>query len=261
MGYNRTMGKGVTFSNFRDMGGLELPSGGVIKAGKLYRTCKLRPKNGDDKRFLASLGLDCVIDFRTPEEVKEKPDKLPKGVEYVNASVFGDTKFRILAPTRKSCFAMLSCTDAQFDEIMDGVRDAYEYMPYAKHAYSELFSRMNEGKTIAFHCTAGKDRTGVAAMIIELALGRTRRQALEEYMRSNNRKTGKTARLMKLVKPLRLSDKFYECVRYNSRVHEELFDRAWNAIFDKYATIEDFLLAEYGVTAENIADWKRYYTE
>ena len=90
---------------------------------------------------------------------------------------------------------------------------------------------------------------------------RTRRQALEEYMRSNNRKTGKTARLMKLVKPLRLSDKFYECVRYNSRVHEELFDRAWNAIFDKYATIEDFLLAEYGVTAENIADWKRYYTE
>ena len=243
------------------MGGLSLPDGGRIKSGKLFRACKLRPKNAADRKFLASLGLDSVVDLRTPEEVREKPDRLPRGTDYVNASVFGETKFKILAPTRKSCLAMLKCTDEQFDEIIDGIRDAYAYMPYAKEAYSELFRRMNEGRTIAFHCTAGKDRTGVAAMMIELALGRTREQAFAEYMRSNERKGGSTAKLLKLLRPFKLSDKFYECVRYNSRVHAELFDRAWDAIFAKHETIGDFLLGEYGVTADDIAAWKRYYTE
>ena len=126
------------------MGGLSLPDGGRIKSGKLFRACKLRPKNAADRKFLASLGLDSVVDLRTPEEVREKPDRLPRGTDYVNASVFGETKFKILAPTRKSCLAMLKCTDEQFDEIIDGIRDAYAYMPYAKEAYSELFRRMNE---------------------------------------------------------------------------------------------------------------------
>ena len=142
----------TTFDNFRDMGGLSLPDGGRIKRGKLFRACKLRPKNAADRKFLASLGLDSVVDLRTPEEVREKPDRLPRGTDYVNASVFGETKFKILAPTRKSCLAMLKCTDEQFDEIIDGIRDAYAYMPYAKEAYSELFMELatNADEAAAF---------------------------------------------------------------------------------------------------------------
>ena len=251
----------VTFSNFRDLGGLPLPQGGRIKERKIFRTCRLKPKTEEDKVFLDGLKLDCVVDLRVPREVKEKPDELPLGVEYVNASVFGDTKFQVLAPTNRTKLALLFCSDEQFGEILQGIRDSYAYMPYARPAYKLLFDRLNEGKTVAFHCTAGKDRTGVAAMMIELALGRTREQAFAEYMRSNERKGGSTAKLLKLLRPFKLSDKFYECVRYNSRVHAELFDRAWDAIFAKYETIGDFLLGEYGVTADNIAAWKRYYTE
>lgn len=251
----------LSFSNFRDFGGLEIPDGRVFKSGKLFRCSRLYPKNREDKEFLKGLHLDSVIDLRIPAEVKEKPDKLPKGVEYVNASVFGDTKFQILAPTMKSKLALLGCTDAQFDEIMQGIRDSYAYMPYAHDAYKKLFDRLNQGKTLAFHCTAGKDRTGVAAMMIELALGRTREQAHEQYMLSNQKRQGKNKRLMRFLNKLPLSDKFYECVNYSTRTHDELFEIAADAIFSRYATIEDFLLKEYGVTAKNIADWKEFYTE
>lgn len=255
------MGLKTTFSNFRDFGGLEIPGGRKFKDGMIYRCSRLAPKNAEEKEILQGLKLDCVLDFRTPAEVKEKPDKLPKGVEYVNVSVFGDTKFQILAPTRKSKLALLGCTDLQFDEIMQGIRDSYAYMPYARHAYKELFARLNAGRKLAFHCTAGKDRTGVAAMIIELALGRTREQAHEQYMLSNQKRAGKNGKLMKMLKLLPLSDKFYECVNYSTRTHDELFDIAYDAIFSKYPTIDEFLLKEYGVTSENIKAWRDTYTE
>ncbi len=255
------MDSSKNFINFRDMGGLTLPDGRRIKKGVLFRTARLFPKSKEDKRFLESLGLECVVDLRTPEEIREKPDKLPKGTEYVNASVFGDTKFCILAPTRKAKFALLSCTDGQFDEIMQGIRDSYAYMPYAVQAYKELFDRLNGGKVLAFHCTAGKDRTGVAAMMIELALGRTREQAREQYMLSNSMRSGKTSRLMKIMSRLHFREKLLECVRYSSHTHDELFDIAYNAIFSKYATINDFLREEYGVTENDIENWKKRYTE
>ena len=251
--------KEITFGNFRDMGGLTVP-GGEIKRGKLFRTCRLKPKTEADREFLESLGLECVIDLRVPQEIREKPDELPKGVEYVNASVFGDTKFQVLAPTTRSKLALLFCTDEQFAEILQGIRDSYAYMPYAKHAYSVLFERLNAGKTLAFHCTAGKDRTGVAAMMIELALGRSKEQAKEEYMLSNVKRAHSNSRIIKLIKKLPLRDELYEVVNYSSRVHEELFDTAYDAIFSRYPTIEDFLREEYGVTAENLADWKKFYT-
>ncbi|HIU21445.1 MAG TPA: tyrosine-protein phosphatase [Candidatus Limadaptatus stercorigallinarum] len=251
----------ITFGNLRDLGGLPLPDGGKIRSGKLYRACRLKPRTEADKEVLAAMHLDCVVDLRIPREIKEKPDELPDGVEYVNASVFGDTKFQVLAPTLRSKLALLFCTDEQFDEILQGIRDSYEYMPYARHAYKELFDRLNAGKTVAFHCTAGKDRTGVAAMMIELALGRTREQAKEQYMLSNEKRAGKNSALMKALHKIPLRPGFYEVVEYSSRVHEELFDTAYNAIFSKYDTIYDFLAAEYGVSAENVADWKKYYTE
>lgn len=255
------MSQSITFSNFRDLGGLELPDGGIIRHGKLYRTSRLYPKNAADRSLLKRMNLDCVVDLRTPQEVKEKPDKLPKEVEYVNASVFGNTEFEVLAPTRSSQMTMLRCTNGQYDEIMNGIRKSYEYMPYAVDAYGQLFRRLNEGKTVAFHCTAGKDRTGVAAMIIELALGRTEAQAREQYMLSNVTRAERTEKLMKFLRMLPLKEKFYECALYSSRVHDELFDAAYGAIFSKYATIGDFLADVYGITERNLADWKRFYTD
>ena len=185
----------ITFGNFRDMGGLAVP-GGEIKRGKLFRTCRLKPKTEADRAFLESLGLECVIDLRVPQEIREKPDELPKGVEYVNASVFGDTKFQVLAPTTRS----------------------------------------------------------------KLALGRSKEQAKEEYMLSTVKRAHSNSRIIKLIKKLPLRDELYEVVNYSSRVHEELFDTAYDAIFSRYPTIEDFLSEEYGVTAENLADWKKFYT-
>ena len=49
--------------------------------------------------------------------------------------------------------------------------------------------------------------------------------------------------------------------KYCLYVHKELFDQAYNAIFSKYNTFQDFLKDVYGITPEQIKDWEEFYLE
>ncbi len=59
-------------------------------------------------------------------------------------------------------------------------------MPFGNPAYQRLFNLLleNDGN-IYFHCTAGKDRTGVAGFLIMMALGMSEEDGVKEYMLSN----------------------------------------------------------------------------
>ena len=59
-------------------------------------------------------------------------------------------------------------------------------MPFGNPAYRALFGAIRAGQTpILFHCTAGKDRTGVAAALILKALGVSREDIVEDYLLTN----------------------------------------------------------------------------
>ena len=58
--------------------------------------------------------------------------------------------------------------------------------PNAVKQYQKLMSLIVENKTpIIFHCRGGKDRTGIAAMFILLALGVSKKQIFEDYLLTN----------------------------------------------------------------------------
>ena len=59
----------------------------------------------------------------------------------------------------------------------------YRTMPFENPAYRWMFDRLlSENTPILFHCTAGKDRTGVAAALILLALGVPRTVVEQDYI-------------------------------------------------------------------------------
>ena len=52
--------------------------------------------------------------------------------------------------------------------------------------FKDMFARLVEGKApLAFNCSAGKDRTGIAAALVLLALGVPRETVLEDYALSD----------------------------------------------------------------------------
>lgn len=62
----------------------------------------------------------------------------------------------------------------------------YERMLFGNKAYKELFRALEAGETpVLFHCSAGKDRTGVAAMLILLALGASDKTIAEDFEKTN----------------------------------------------------------------------------
>ncbi len=168
--------------NFRDMGGLVTPYG-EIKGGKIFRTGAFVPKCRADKEYFESMRLDAVVDFRTPAEVEDKPDRLPEGVEYIRAIIF-EVDAPGISTTSKTVKDVFTMSDEQIASARAFVGKTYSTMAYSKE-YDKVFALMDEGKTLAFHCTAGKDRTGMCAMLVELAFGRTFDECKGEYLASN----------------------------------------------------------------------------
>jgi hypothetical protein len=73
----------------------------------------------------------------------------------------------------------------------DHFRQLYRYLatsPEAVDAYARFFEILlaSEGKPVLWHCTQGKDRTGVGAMLLLSALGLEEETILQEYMRTND---------------------------------------------------------------------------
>lgn len=246
--------------NFRDMGGIKTENGKRIKNGMLFRTAIIKPRGKKQLKYLLSLNLDYIVDLRNPYEVEKNPDYIPKGCEYISAPVLLSRPDTGVVPKDYKKY-IANAIQEDIDKAAIEFDATYNFMPYSIEAYSKLFNVLNQGKKIAFHCTAGKDRTGIAAMMIQLALGCSVESVVEEYLKTDKyRKRYNKSRhtLIKIfVRRKYLVDYFVMC----AYAHESYIRLGLKAIFDKYPTIEEFLLQEYGVTKENIESWKEFYLE
>ena len=251
----------LTLLNFRDLGGLETQDGKKIKSGRIYRTAIFEPRTQADRDLIFSMNIDTIIDLRSIYEVEEVKDVVPANVEYILAPPFSDGEFGDLVPTKKRQNALFFMSTKEVEGLIPLMHRMYAFLPYATDAYSNIFKCMNENKNFAFHCTAGKDRTGVGAMLVELALGRDHDQIVEQYLLSNETRKDwiKFTRFKVSLLPVSKGKK--EFAYFAMGVAQSLIDSAYNAIFDKYQTIEDSLLDVYGITKEQIDLWKTNYLE
>ena len=160
--------------NFRELGGYLTEDGRKIKWHKLLRCGSMAQLTKNDVDYLDQYGVRYIIDLRSPEESNYSPDKYPDKAQY-----FQDTVY----PFSFSLFKNLG---------MDFGRQTYLQMlldPHAQAAYRKMFNVLlendKEGESVVFHCTAGKDRTGVAAFLILSALGVSEKQIVEDYLYTN----------------------------------------------------------------------------
>ena len=251
----------LTLLNFRDLGGLKAQDGRSIKSGRIFRTAIFEPQTKADYDLIASMPINTIIDLRSAYEIEEAKDFVPDNVEYIIAPPISDGKYAPMVPTKKRKNAILFMSNKEVKKLIPLMHEMYAYLPFAKDAYSPIFNCLNENKNFAFHCTAGKDRTGVGGMLIELALGRTYEDALSQYLLSNEKRQSWYDKTKKKVALIPTSKAKKEFAYFAMGVHKSLFDSAYNSIFDKYKTIEDFLLDVYGISKEQIDNWKNNYLD
>jgi protein-tyrosine phosphatase len=161
-------------ANFRDIGGYATANGRHVRWGEVYRSNELSKLTAADSGRVAALGLVSVIDLRTEEERQRAPSLWL----HAPADIYTSPK-TTLAPVMHTILA-----DAETPQgARDGITRFYAQMPDAYHEeYAAMLHRIAAGKLpILVHCTAGKDRTGVAMAVLLTTLGVPRTTVVDDY--------------------------------------------------------------------------------
>jgi protein-tyrosine phosphatase len=166
--------------NFRDLGGIAVCGGRMLASGRLIRSDDMNSLCSSDLDMLAAIPLVSVIDFRAVGEAARRPDKLPSSVRHHLHFPIVPGKLETWAPDEglRSKGGHGFMTDMYRSLVLDencieAYREFFRYLQY------------EDGLPLLFHCSAGKDRTGMAAAFILLSLGVDRESIMQDYMDSN----------------------------------------------------------------------------
>ncbi len=210
--------------NFRDVAGADGYSaeGGRMRTGRLFRSNALDADSTDPARIARSR-LAHVFDLRMTAEVTPKPDVVPDGAQYVRLNVIGDeVELGALDPR--------SLTDAAgARELLTDVYRMFVTQDNARRQFAALVrSVADEERAQLFHCTAGKDRTGWAAAIVQRLVGVSFDDVMGDYLLTNER----SAAVIEKIAAGAAAERG-EAIGEAARVLAGVFPEALTAAFDE----------------------------
>lgn len=248
--------------NFRELGGYATNSGKKIKYHRLLRTGNWGSLSTDDQTFLANYGVSKVIDFRSEDEVTKQPDRIPEGVQYIYDPVFSED----LTNSSRSLndLATQAAKDSEFG--FNHMLFAYEDMinsDSAQNAYRTFFTQLltNETGASAFHCTAGKDRTGFAALLIMTALGVPLKAIKKDYLLTNITTKDFVNNLVERARLNGENANVQQSIRDIQSVRSEYFDHALKMLNDEYGSVNNYLRDVMKLSASDIFELRHLYLE
>jgi protein-tyrosine phosphatase len=177
--------------NFRDLGGIPAAGGRFTAWGKLFRSDGMHHLEPDDLRYLASLPLVTVVDFRTTDSLERSPDRVPETVTNLVSLPLSPGS---LTPADRD----VSLTA---DTWVDFMRNINREL-VLEEEYAQVFRRFfailaqEDNLPALFHCAAGKDRTGLAAAYILFSLGVSEDVVMRNYLASGVYLRGKYDHLL-----------------------------------------------------------------
>lgn len=174
--------------NLRDLGGVPLPGGGQTRFGAFYRMDDPCGLTAADLARLDALGVRTVIDLRFAEEVARRPHPLAvaPGIRYENVPL-GMAMFD--TPENQ---AMLADMGAFYCYLLDHGGDSW------RHIFRLALA--TDG-AVLFHCTAGKDRTGVMALLLLSLAGAADEEIVADYELTEATVLPRIAQLLPICPP------------------------------------------------------------
>ncbi len=166
--------------NLRDLGGYPSMLGGPTRWGRVFRSDRLDAMTDADRARVAGMGITKVFDLRVEAEVVDAPDRLPPGIELVGLAMSSDgVRGRTIAE-RIEAGELIGFAET---ELSDGYLVMLD--EFTGHM-SRVVEAVAGSETVLFHCTAGKDRTGVMAMVLLSICGVDDGSLLDDYELTNS---------------------------------------------------------------------------
>ncbi|MDR0390238.1 MAG: tyrosine-protein phosphatase [Spirochaetaceae bacterium] len=158
--------------NVRDLGAYPAAGGRRVKQGLIYRSGDIDSLTDKDRIVMEGLGLKTIVDFRSEEERTRAPD--PDFASLVNRIWLPINAGNITGIDRRK--DSRSYREVMMDLYHSLVQDL---IPEYRRFFAVVADTLSA--PLLFHCSAGKDRTGVAAALFLSALGVDRETVYSDY--------------------------------------------------------------------------------
>ncbi|MFN2123336.1 MAG: tyrosine-protein phosphatase [Candidatus Promineifilaceae bacterium] len=249
-------------SNFRDLGGFETADGWCVKPGLMYRSGELSNLTEEDLQRLQELGIKTIVDLRSENEVNMfGEDQLPEGAGYLALRI---------EPGNWSSGLFDVVTTGDISHIPDDIlaltnrliiRDATEQI-------STIFKLLADPDNLplAFHCTSGKDRTGMVAAVILMTLGVSQDLALADYLKSNEylkevNETQIEGIRMMIAAQMGIDPADVDVSKFNQLFYQEpaYFEAALDEIDQQYGSFENYLHQGLGIDDAQLQNFREQF--
>jgi len=240
--------------NFRDLGGYTTEDGKRVRYGRIYRSDALDKLTDADYEKLANLHIATICDLRSKVE-RERDATRWRGSQAPETLVLDimatDPKSAGQDPTReflKRVMASGATPATGARELADGMG---EMALTAGPLYGKMLRRLLESdQPLLFHCTAGKDRTGMGAALLLKVLGVRQEEIEEDYLLVNKlvpteKYAAEVAKRLEAMAGTKVDPKLLEPYMGTRR---EWLTGAFAAIDAKYGNFDAYRRSVLGIT-------------
>jgi protein-tyrosine phosphatase len=215
--------------NFRDVagGGYVGTDGRALATGMFYRSNELR-LSGEDLAALAAIGPTTIIDLRSAMEIERHPDP----------EVAGALQFDVMGIPMEEVAGLRVRADAV--DLMDRTYRGFVTSEKSRLGFAGVFRALAEDGPHVFHCTAGKDRTGWVAALLQHLAGVDAATIEADYLLTNSRSEQSRASTEAQIRA-NLGDHGVEIFEPTLVADLEYLASAYTTVEETYGDLETYL--------------------
>ncbi len=261
--------------NARDLGGYAVRDGRKIRDGLLLRAAHIADATDADIRFLSGLPVSKIVDFRKEEEKPGKLDREIPGAEYIAlpidatgnaASRMSESEVKKFTKRKRFDIKKVILIAAFNENAREVARNMYPILLFDEESQKQLagFFRIvvdTENGAVLFHCTQGKDRTGIASALLLSALGADRETIVADFDATNHVYEKDVRKYSRRVRFLGGKEDEMGVVKAFLGANTDNFVRALEEVDSRYGSLEAYLKGPMGITDEDIQTLRGRYLE
>ena len=252
--------------NIRDFSGIHTRSGKVIHNRRVLRSDSLNKATDKDLEHLRRLGVNLILDLRTAQEAEEKPNVPVPFAEVLSIPVVDSMTAGITRESGATIHSLSKNADNRAD-LRSKVPDLTELYPkvamdrnsqirFGEAVRKVMEWAVDEKGTVLFHCTAGKDRTGILALILLEILDVPRSAIYHDYMLTNLYANHDSRKYYILALLFKFDRKLARRAYYALRCERRYLDAFYAAVEKEYGSVLDFIRNALGIPDDLIARFR-----
>lgn len=249
-------------ANARQLGGYVGLGGRRVRDNVLLRCGHLGALSEKDAETLSSVyRLGHIIDLRSSVERAGSDDKPVPHAVYENIRIMDETALQsssseISVPkdTPEGLLTFIKAVDRlnvfHDDMYIEFLENEFGIMGYRR--FFDILLSAERERAVLWHCASGKDRTGLAAMLILTVLGVDEDTIIADYMLTNEFNREHIAQTQALILRSDCDDRLAENIALFGGVHERYMTIALDHLKTKYGSVMGYIKNALLLTDEDI---------